>query len=679
MSRCLLILVALCAVACPKDGAKTIGSSEPTPEATPAPEPPKETVVTFRGRSIDVEPHIAGFPYRGLRPIPEKGVLLYMHEGEQRTLLRLPLDGDHDLAAGTQLNDVDWNTRSNFRHYVPVPGENAIVIKSDESNREDYDLYKLGLDDGSLVKLTDVPYIYGYGHEPVQDRLYYLARFPIEGKETYTSCLQWIPPGGGPANEVVCDDASLNFVWSDLAFSPDGRWVYLTANADNDRARSNAVRVDAISRGAVPERVTEESKRNVAVVLPERLQDGSWLLFSDESGFTNLYRGTDEVGVGEPFTTYEGETMQTVSVLRAGGATWVVVTLRRPFETEIVVHDAAGAPVDSMVLESNLYRLGDSETDVWFYGTSRYEKMQTFRLSLNDDGTLIKTDWIGIPDELQARLDHCEVERVTIPTFDTDPATGDRRELHAYFATPRRPPEDEAGKLAGIVGFYGGGNYWDTTAEIYCQAGVATLSPSVRGSWGFGADFAALNDKDLGGDEIVDLHWAAKWLRLRGYKAHAIGVYGGSHGGYATMRALTFPPETNARESEFDFGWGVSYYGFSDIETFWEKCNIPDWVLLEAGDPATEADKIRDRSPLHHLERLSSPILLLHGENDLRVPVEESRQFKAACDAAQKDCTYVEFEGQGHGLKGIENQTRVWKETFRYLEHVIDVHGVPVR
>jgi dipeptidyl aminopeptidase/acylaminoacyl peptidase len=668
-----LLGLAMLFVACPKEASRTaaVEVAEPTPE----PEPPKESVVDFRGRSIDIEPHIAGFPYRGFKPIPELGALLYMHEGKERSLRMLPLDGDLDLAAGKKLHDIDWNSRSNFGGYEPLPEHNAIIIKTDEDNHEDYDLYTLSLNDGSLTKLTDVPYIYGFALDAERERLYYVARYPIEGKETYTSCLEWIPPTGGTKTEIVCDDAKMNFVWTTLAFSPDGRWVYLSANADNDRARSNLLRVDTISRAPVPERMTKEASRNWAGVMQDRLDDGSWLFVSDESGFANLYRGTDEGGVQEAFTSYVDEDLQTASILQAGGMTWVVITLRRPFETEIVVLDSAGAPVDSLPIESNLYHLGESDTEVWYYETSRYSKMETFRLSLNDDGTLVKTDWIGLPDDLQAKLDHCEVEQVSISTWDIDPATGERRKLHAYYSTPRVAPTDDASKLAGIVAFYGGGNYWDTTAEIYCQAGIATLSASVRGSWGFGKEFASLNDKDLGGNEIVDLHWLAKWLRVRGYKARNIGVFGGSHGGYATMRAMTFPAGTNDHESSFQWGWGVSLYGFSDIKTFWEKCNIPDWVLLEAGDPETEPEKIRDRSPLHHVDLLDAPILLLHGENDLRVPVDESRQFKAACDEAGKECRYIEFEGQGHGLKGLINQTRVWKETFGYLDRVIEVNA----
>lgn len=57
---------------------------------------------------------------------------------------------------------------------------------------------------------------------------------------------------------------------------------------------------------------------------------------------------------------------------------------------------------------------------------------------------------------------------------------------------------------------------------------------------------------------------------------------------------------------------------------------IPDWVILEAGDPETEREKLLDRSPITHVNRLESPILLMHGSNDSRVEVSESRQFVAA-------------------------------------------------
>ena len=78
-----------------------------------------------------------------------------------------------------------------------------------------------------------------------------------------------------------------------------------------------------------------------------------------------------------------------------------------------------------------------------------------------------------------------------------------------------------------------------------------------------------------------------------------LGGYGRSHGGYATMRAMTFPPETNGRNQSYRFGFGLAEAGFSDIIAFHDATNIPDWVVLEAGDPAIPEPraKLADRSP----------------------------------------------------------------------------------
>src|SRR5688500_3061488 len=108
----------------------------------------------------------------------------------------------------------------------------------------------------------------------------------------------------------------------------------------------------------------------------------------------------------------------------------------------------------------------------------------------------------------------------------------------------------------------------------------------------------------------------------------------------AEARLLTMPAGVNGRTEKFGWGFGISDAGFSDISTFYEKCNIPDWVKLEAGEPKTEADKLKDRSPLTYVSLLSSPILLMHGENDNRVPVVESRQFAEKAKSLGKPVTY---------------------------------------
>src|SRR5690606_41962379 len=88
----------------------------------------------------------------------------------------------------------------------------------------------------------------------------------------------------------------------------------------------------------------------------------------------------------------------------------------------------------------------------------------------------------------------------------------------------------------------------------------------------------------------------------------------------------------------FRSGFGLAHAGFSDIKSFHDQCNIPDWVVLESGDPRQPVDlaRMHDRSPLSHVDLLAAPLLLTHGSNDWRVPVGESRAFAARAQALGK-------------------------------------------
>jgi dipeptidyl aminopeptidase/acylaminoacyl peptidase len=139
------------------------------------------------------------------------------------------------------------------------------------------------------------------------------------------------------------------------------------------------------------------------------------------------------------------------------------------------------------------------------------------------------------------------------------------------------------------------------------------------------------------------------------------------------MRALTFPPQTNGRNESYAFGFGLSHAGFSDIESFYHATNIPDWVALESGDPNVPAERTRmkDRSPLSHVDLLNAPILLTHGANDWRVPVDESRRFAARAKELDKPVQYVEFADQGHAIEGVELQLKLYQTRFDFLAAVV--------
>ncbi len=82
----------------------------------------------------------------------------------------------------------------------------------------------------------------------------------------------------------------------------------------------------------------------------------------------------------------------------------------------------------------------------------------------------------------------------------------------------------------------------------------------------------------------------------------------------------------------------------------------------------TEREKLLDRSPLTHAEKLRAPLYLTHGDRDYRVPVAESRALVARLEALGKGFDHDEFAGQGHALRGIAAPRRLWQGLLGYLE-----------
>lgn len=639
--------------------------------------------VEFLGRTIDLRPWFEGFPYSGWNADFDAERVFYFHDTpEGRFLMTQPLrdEGRLDPAAGRRVHDVDWSARNFWgMEYDSVRGD--MIVAGDERNDEVINLYRLDPDDGSMERLTDVPYVYGWDLSSDGQRIGYVARYG--DAPPYRSCLRVLDLRTGEDREVVCErGAEHRLVWTSVNWSPDDGAVVLRVNREGDRNQGNLVRVDLAAAEPelevlLPEGVTRRSLST----MEEWVDAHRFRYVSDESGYDNVYEHDLRTGASRAVTSVEEEA--SFRRLEVDGRELLLVTIDRPYENEMVVVDPAdGHELGRRTFDANLGTIGFDDHDrLLLSRTSAASPFQAdrVRIGLEDGRAVWRVEpWIRMPERLASAVERCDVERVQFPTFDVDPETGGRRMLHAFLMTPKEPREDPDERLAVITSFYGGGNSFDERAQIFCEAGIAWLSPAVRGSSGFGREFAALNDRDLGGDEIVDLFHAARFLEGKlGLEPWQIGVAGGSHGGYATMRALTFPPQTNGRGESYPFGFGISHAGFSSILTFHEATNIPDWINLEAGDPVTEREKLLDRSPLSHVDLLRAPLLLTHGANDSRVGVGESRQFAARARELGRPVTYVEFPGQGHGIKGLENQVRWYRAQLDFLEEVVRRGGRP--
>lgn len=626
------------------------------------------TIVEFQGRKIDLKPFFEGYPYTGFTPSYDGGRLYYFYDGETLELRSVHLRNMNKLDKGKKLSDIDFSTRNVWgKRYNPM--DKLLYWAGDEKNDEIINLYALNPADGKLSRLTDVPYIYGWRWDRDKKRVAMVTR--TGHREERQGQLRLYDLVNHVESVVDEDDPGYRFTWTDVSWQEYGQGVALSVLKDADRNQANIAYFDFQKRELTV--LTDASKpRKWPRPLELWVSPNTFVFLNNEDGFQNAYRANIETGKVTQLTRFQRD-IGDAEIFGFDGRRWLVCIVETPIDNTLyLINPESGEVLDSNVVDVNLSILDKKGNKMYVSATSATVQYRIDEVEMDDRrGRGFKfNNKLSIPDDLEKQVLNADVEKIEYPTFDVDPATGKTRMLHAFLYKPKNPlPKDKT--VVMVQSFYGGSNVWSTRNQILTAAGIYVLSPSPRGSAGFGREFAALNDKDLGGDEIIDIIYAGKWAQEHlGIPPERIGVFGGSHGGYATMRLLTFPGEVNGHKADFDWGFGISHAGFSDIIQFYNYSNIPDWVMLEAGDPETEKDKLDDRSPINHADMGRGKLLLTHGTNDNRVPIEGSRAMADSLRAHGKDVTLVEFEGQGHGIKGLANEVRFYKTWFEFLETV---------
>ncbi len=188
------------------------------------------------------------------------------------------------------------------------------------------------------------------------------------------------------------------------------------------------------------------------------------------------------------------------------------------------------------------------------------------------------------------------------------------------------------------------------------------LAPNIRGSAGFGKTFVNLDNGRLRFDAIRDIEACVDFVVSEGLaEPGRIGVMGGSYGGYMTMAALAYYPDLVAA--------GVTICGVVNFETFF--ANTEPWMAaiskLEYGDPDTERDLLRELSPIHKIDRVQAPTLVLHGANDTNVPVVEAEQVVETLESRGVPVAYILFDGEGHGFRKTESKIEATVATVSWF------------
>jgi dipeptidyl aminopeptidase/acylaminoacyl peptidase len=209
-----------------------------------------------------------------------------------------------------------------------------------------------------------------------------------------------------------------------------------------------------------------------------------------------------------------------------------------------------------------------------------------------------------------------------------------------------------------VLSFHGGPEGqerpgFNSTYQALLANGIAVFAPNVRGSSGFGKRFVNLDNGALRRNGVKDIESCVGAVVKSGVAdPKRIGIMGGSYGGYMVMAGLTEYPKT--------FAAGADLFGVVNFETFFK--HTEPWMAaiskIEYGDPDKEAEMLRDLSPIHKVERVTAPTIVLHGANDTNVPVVEAEQVVESLKKRNVPVEYVLFPDEGHGFRKTPNRIR---------------------
>ncbi|MBL7254098.1 S9 family peptidase [Paractinoplanes lichenicola] len=192
--------------------------------------------------------------------------------------------------------------------------------------------------------------------------------------------------------------------------------------------------------------------------------------------------------------------------------------------------------------------------------------------------------------------------------------------------------------------------------------GIAVFAPNVRGSSGFGRTFVNADNLALRYAAIQDVQSCVHHLTSSDIAdISRLGIMGRSYGGYLTLAALTTFPDM--------FAVGIDVCGMSNFATFYE--HTEPWIAAAAvskyGDPVTDEALLADLSPITRIDRLRTPLMVVHGENDSNVPVIEAEQVVRALAERGIPHRYLLFPGEGHELLHRSSRADYMRETVDWL------------
>lgn len=229
-------------------------------------------------------------------------------------------------------------------------------------------------------------------------------------------------------------------------------------------------------------------------------------------------------------------------------------------------------------------------------------------------------------------------------------------------ASPENP-------VPALVQCHGGAHFqygsgWHPLDQYLAANGFAVLAVDFRGSGGYGRAFQELSMQDWEGGEVKDIREAASFLRSRPETTDEVGIYGGSWGGFMTLHSIVqFPNVWDA---------AVEWYGVVNQFTDYEEVDRVGRLLTErdlGGTPEERSDAYHSASTHWRLNRIETPLAVLHGAQDERVPINQAEELIEALES-QSNVPFEAtiYEDEGHGFRARDTRCDAARTTLAWFD-----------
>jgi dipeptidyl aminopeptidase/acylaminoacyl peptidase len=548
---------------------------------------------------------------------------------------------------------------SDDRQFTPVwsPDGKWILWQQDRGGNEAYDLYIEAAAGGAPVNVTNTADV--------------SETSALFSPDSSRLAVAW-KPTKAPATDIAIIDLATKAVrnltnekdptrsWGVVGWTRDGSTVF--ANRSNaDGTIGEIYRID-LATGRV-ENLTPDSK--VAIAASSVSPDGKTLLVtsSEKGGYDNVAL----LDVASKALSWVTDVKwQASSEDFSPDGKWISYTINEDGRQEVYLAPAGGGAPRQLAVPSGL----NSVT-----GRPNAFSPDGNRLLVgHQSSTAVADFWVYDVATGRAR----QLTHSAIASLDATPLpqsqivhykSFDGATISALLWVPFNLERN--GRNAGIVLPHGGptGQTVDSFSRnvvALVSRGYTVIAPNVRGSTGYGLAFQKMNFKDLGGGDLQDEVYAAKFLTGTGYiDPKRIGITGGSYGGYMTLMAIGKTPNVWAAAVE-QFGI-VDWYSMLQHE----DPRLQEYEKSLLGDPVKDRAVYEAASPIKYLTNATAPLLVLQGENDIRVPKEEAEQVVTILKNAGKTVDVHYYPSEGHGFVKRENQIDAIKRMIDWFDRYL--------